>query len=78
MSMSAVLCAGQTAMAPDQQRQAAIAFEQQGNTSEAETAWRAFLKAHPSNAEPTPTLDCSKRGRSATRRLCRFTAEPWR
>jgi tetratricopeptide (TPR) repeat protein len=50
--MSAVLCAGQTAMAPDQQRQAAIAFEQQGNTSEAETAWRAFLKAHPSNAEP--------------------------
>ena len=36
---------GQTAEDP---RQQAMALEQQGNNADAETAWRAVLKAHPS------------------------------
>jgi len=39
---------GQTAEDP---RQQAMALEQQGNNADAETAWRAVLKAHPSSAE---------------------------
>jgi len=39
---------GQTA---DSSRQAAMAFEQQGNFPDAETAWHTVLKAHPSSAE---------------------------
>ncbi len=37
---------------PDQQRQTALALEQQGNNAEAEAAWRLYLKAHPLNPEP--------------------------
>ena len=37
---------------PDPQRQAALALEQAGKDSEAEAAWRAYLKAHPTNPEP--------------------------
>ena len=33
-------------------RQSAIALEQQGKLAETEQAWRAFLKTHPSDAEP--------------------------
>jgi tetratricopeptide (TPR) repeat protein len=43
---------GQTVRAPDPKRQAALALEQQGKNVEAEAAWRAFLKAHPSSSEP--------------------------
>jgi len=43
---------GQTARAPDLQRKKALAFEQQGKIPEAEAAWRAILKAHPSSPEP--------------------------
>jgi len=43
---------GQTSKAQDPNRQAAIALQQQGKTAEAETAWRAYLKAHPNNPEP--------------------------
>ena len=40
------------AVAPlETQRQAAIALERQGMNIEAETAWRAVLKAHPANSE---------------------------
>lgn len=35
----------------DNQRKAAFALEQQGNTAEAEAAWRAVLKQQPSSAE---------------------------
>lgn len=57
IALAAVLVMGpvngsaQTAAAEDSQRQAAFALEQQGKNAEAETAWRAFLQAHPANAE---------------------------
>ena len=47
----AAVCLGQSLTEPNSQRQAAIALEQQGNNVEAEAAWRAFLKIHPSNSE---------------------------
>jgi tetratricopeptide (TPR) repeat protein len=52
LAMAATYCLGQAAGAPDQQRQAALALEQQGRNVEAEAAWRVFLKAHPTNPEP--------------------------
>jgi len=42
---------GQTANAQDE-RQMALSFEQQGKNSEAEAAWRLYLKVHPSSPEP--------------------------
>jgi tetratricopeptide (TPR) repeat protein len=42
---------GQTAKTPDPERQAALALEQQGKNAEAEAAWHAYLKAHPSSPE---------------------------
>ena len=48
----AEICVGQTATTAATERQIAIAAEQQGNYVDAETAWRAFLKAHPESAEP--------------------------
>ena len=37
--------------ATEDQRQRAIALEQQGNAAEAQSAWQAVAKAHPANAE---------------------------
>lgn len=48
----AARCLGQAATDSNQQRQTAIALEQQGKNAEAETAWRSYMKAHPSSAEP--------------------------
>ena len=44
-------CLGQTPGTAGEQRQDAIALEQQGNISEAENAWRTFLKRHPGSAD---------------------------
>jgi tetratricopeptide (TPR) repeat protein len=51
LSMAASHCWGQVPAAPDQQRQAAMALEQQGQNDKAEAAWRAYLTAHPSSPE---------------------------
>jgi len=48
----AEICASQTATTAADERQIAIAAEQQGNYVEAETAWQAFSKNNPSNPEP--------------------------
>lgn len=45
-------CLAQTPPAPNQLRQTALALEQQGKNAEAETAWRALMKTHPTNPEP--------------------------
>jgi tetratricopeptide (TPR) repeat protein len=42
---------GQTAVSTDDQRQTAIALEEQGNNAGANAAWRAYLKGHPASAE---------------------------
>jgi tetratricopeptide (TPR) repeat protein len=44
--------APQSVQAADPQRQAALALEQQGKNTEAEAAWRAYLKDHASSPEP--------------------------
>jgi tetratricopeptide (TPR) repeat protein len=51
VAMAATACMGQTAATPGNQRQAAVTLEQQGKNTEAEAAWRLYLKAHPANAE---------------------------
>jgi tetratricopeptide (TPR) repeat protein len=43
---------GTVTKSSDHQREVALALEQQGKYAEAETAWRADLKAHPSWPEP--------------------------
>lgn len=43
---------GQPVKHSDPQRQSALILEQQGKNAEAEAAWRAYLKLHPSNPEP--------------------------
>jgi tetratricopeptide (TPR) repeat protein len=50
VAAAAASCLGQIASSTAD-RQTAIALEQQGNHAEAETAWRAMLKADPANAE---------------------------
>jgi len=52
LAMAAAQCLGQTAVSVNQQRETALALEQQGKNAEAEAAWRLFLKAHPSSPEP--------------------------
>jgi tetratricopeptide (TPR) repeat protein len=49
--MAATQCHGQTSAATENGRQTALALEQQGKNVEAEAAWRAYLKAHPSSSE---------------------------
>jgi tetratricopeptide (TPR) repeat protein len=52
LAMAATHCHGQAATVTDRLREEALALEQQGKNTEAEAAWRAFLKAHPSSPEP--------------------------
>lgn len=51
-AMMAAHSGGQAAATAQNQRQTALALEQQGKSSEAESAWRLYLKDHPSNPEP--------------------------
>ena len=51
LAMAATQCHGQTSAATENGRQTALALEQQGKNVEAEAAWRAYLKAHPSSSE---------------------------
>jgi tetratricopeptide (TPR) repeat protein len=51
LAMTAAHCVGQAAAATENQRQTALALEQQGKNSEAEAAWQVLLKSHPSNPE---------------------------
>jgi tetratricopeptide (TPR) repeat protein len=51
LTMPVVSCLGQEAAAADNQRQTAIALEQESKNAEAEAAWRAFLKIQPANSE---------------------------
>jgi len=51
LAMAVAGIRGQTTAAADNQRQAAIAPQQQDNNAEDEAAWRTFLKSHPANAE---------------------------
>jgi len=49
---AAAFCLAQSTLPPQNQRQIALALEQQGKNAEAEAAWRAFLKTHPASPEP--------------------------
>ncbi len=51
-----VVSLAQTNRTQDPKRQAALALEQQGRNAEAETAWRAYMKAHPADPEPYAQL----------------------
>ncbi|HWC15791.1 MAG TPA: tetratricopeptide repeat protein [Terriglobales bacterium] len=46
----------ENALSAAEQRQAAIAFEQEGKNAEAETAWRKVLQSRPGNAEANAHL----------------------
>lgn len=47
---------GQAPLPPGDQRQAAYAFEQQGDAPNAQSAWQAVLKSHPNDAEANAHL----------------------
>ena len=48
---AAANCLGQNRTAADNQRQTAIALEQEGKNAEAAAAWRIYIKAQPADAE---------------------------
>lgn len=52
MLLAATSLHGQAGTQSDRLRQSAIALEEQGNIAQSEEAWRAYLKTHPSLAEP--------------------------
>ena len=52
LAAAAAGCLGQAKPASDRLRQTALTLERQGKNPEAEAAWRAVAKAHPSSQEP--------------------------
>ena len=52
LALAAAAAWGQANAAPDNLRQNALTLEQQGKNTEAEAAWRQYLKAHPADSEP--------------------------
>lgn len=51
MFLCAAACSGQNMGPPQDLRQTALALEQQGDNTGAESAWNAFLKLHPTSSE---------------------------
>jgi tetratricopeptide (TPR) repeat protein len=51
IAVACITCNAQQVPSRESQRQSALAFEQQGNTVQAEAAWKSLLAAHPGNAE---------------------------
>jgi tetratricopeptide (TPR) repeat protein len=51
-SSAAGIAPGQASRTQDPDRRAALALQQEGKNPEAEKAWRAYLKLHPSDPEP--------------------------
>jgi tetratricopeptide (TPR) repeat protein len=56
LGLAPVCNLAQSTQAPDDQRQTAYNFEQQGNTLQAQAAWQAVLKTHPDDAEANAHL----------------------
>ncbi len=56
LAIGAVIVPAQKIRAQEPSRQQALALQQQGKIPEAETAWRAYSKAHPSDPEPYAQL----------------------
>jgi tetratricopeptide (TPR) repeat protein len=56
LALAAAVAAAQATKAQDPTRKAALALEQQGKNPEAEAAWRAYLKEHPTDPEPYAQL----------------------
>lgn len=56
LAAAAAFVPAQANKAEDPNRQAALALQQQGKNPEAEEAWRAYLKTHPSDPEPYAQL----------------------
>jgi tetratricopeptide (TPR) repeat protein len=52
LAMLPAIAATQATKVQDPKRQEALTLEQQGRNAEAEAAWRAYLKEHPSSPEP--------------------------
>ena len=52
LTLTPAIAQGPAAKIPDRQREAALALEQHGKYSEAETAWQTCIKDYPSNPEP--------------------------
>jgi tetratricopeptide (TPR) repeat protein len=46
------IAGAQSSKPSDPQRQSALTLEQQGKNAEAEAAWRAYVRVHPSSPEP--------------------------
>jgi len=51
LALQPAIQVAQAPVPPDETRQAAYAFEQQGDAAQAEAAWHEVLKAHPDDAE---------------------------
>ncbi len=49
--LSAAACGAQNAAVEEDQRQTALALEQQGRNADAEAAWHSYLESHPASSE---------------------------
>ncbi len=56
LSLACAYAPGQSSSSWEQQRQAAITLQQQGQLDQAESAWQAILKSHPADADACANL----------------------